>query len=452
MLLRVARGVRRRQVITTAATAVGAGAVAGVAAACQVGGEPAAARQLRTGITLQMGSTSAAPLRVGLHARQAQLFKDKFPGIEVEVVPDGESLDKIRTTIVAGSPLDLVAQNTTRFSALVAQGAVLALDPLVQRDRYDLKDFLPLPLETWHWRGKRWGLPNSLSLNSTPFLNLTLAEEAGGRRPPATWSDRTWDWNAFLEFCRKTTRRDGGRTAQWGFVGAHADFRTYMGWVWSNGGDFFDRDLTRVTLGEPAALEGLQFHADLSNRHRVMPTPAELSDLGGPIPAFHSGQAAIGVSSNALIANNRQVPGLRWTLTAMPRSTRGAFVGGSGSVWLVLAPGRYHDETWELLKAVASPESQRMAAVEGHFMSPRRAVLRDPEVLNPREAPGADMKVLVEGLEQALHIEPLLLQGAEIYGIIDEELKPVWAGERAVRDATTIIKGRVEPLLAKERA
>ena len=35
---------------------------------------------------------------------------------------------------------------------------------------------------------------------------------------------------------------------------------------------------------------------------------------------------------------------------------------------------------------------------------------------------------------------------------IDEELKPVWAGERAVRDATTIIKARVDPLLAKERA
>lgn len=441
---------QRRSAVTRRRLAPIAGGAA--VAACRPGGAPpAAAPALKRGIILQMGSTGADPLRVGLHARQAQLFTERFPEIKVEVVPDGESLDKIQTTIAAGAALDLVAQNTTRFSALAALGAVLPLDALIQRDRYDLRDFLPLPLETWHWRGKRWGLPNSVSMN-TPFLNLTLTEEAGARRPPDTWTDRSWDWNAFLEFCRKTTRREGERTTQWGYAAPQTDFRQYMAWVWSNGGDFFDKDLTRVTLGEPPAVEGLQFHADLATRHRVMPTPAELAELGGTNPAFQRGQVAIGIASNSLIANNRLVPGLRWTLTAIPRGAKGAYLGGSGSVWLVLAPGRYHDETWELLKTVAGAESQRLAAVEGHFMSPRRAVMRDPAVISPAAAPGADTRVLIEGLETALHIEPLLLQGAEIYGIVDEELKPVWAGERAVRDATTIIKSRVDPLLAKERA
>ena len=190
MLLRVARGVRRRQVIATAGTAAGAGAVAGVAAACQAGGgEPVAARKLKTGITLQMGSTGAAPLRVGLHARQAQLFKDKFPGIEVEIVPDGESLDKIRTTIVAGSPLDLVAQNTTRFSALVAQGAVLALDPLIQRDRYDLRGLPPPPAGDVALAGQALGPPQQPVAELHPVPESD-ARRGGGRAPPAGHVER----------------------------------------------------------------------------------------------------------------------------------------------------------------------------------------------------------------------------------------------------------------------
>jgi len=156
------------------------------------------------------------------------------------------------------------------------------------------------------WRNRLWAMPaNSIM---TPFVNLTVTEESGARRPPNTWSDRTWTWDAFLEYCRKVARQEGGQTVQWGFTGGQGNLRLFMAWVWGNGGDMFDKDLTRVTLGDPPALEGLEFQADLINKHRLMPHPDDLKSIGNP---FQANRAGINVGGVAGIAALRRVAGLR---------------------------------------------------------------------------------------------------------------------------------------------
>jgi multiple sugar transport system substrate-binding protein len=214
----------------------------------------------------------------------------------------------------------------------------------------------------------------------------------------------------------------------------------------------FDRDYTRVALGEPPALEGLQFLADLINRHRVAPHPDELKELGGTSKPFRDGKVAIMAASVNAIAANRQVPGLRWTVTAYPRGRKGVAIGGGGVGWFITSGSKHHNETWELLKVVESFESDKLTALMGEAPPGRRSVARDPEFLNPKEPPGSDMKVIVESLETALHTDPVLIQGDEIFKIMADELAPLWAGQRAAREATDIIKGRVGPMLAAERA
>jgi multiple sugar transport system substrate-binding protein len=206
-----------------------------------------------------------------------------------------------------------------------------------------------------------------------------------------------------------------------------------------------------VLLGEPAAVEALQFQADLMNKHRVMPNPQQIKDLGGPFKAFEANTAAMGVNSVGSIATNRKIPGLRWSITALPRGGKAANIGGGGTAFFMLKGG-HQDEMWELLKFVKSPEIEKLAAVRGEYLPARRSVAADPEFAQPKEAPGADMKLIAEALETALQGEPILVQGMDIYKIVADELEPVWRGERAVRDATTTIKSRVEPMLAAERA
>jgi hypothetical protein len=46
----------------------------------------------------------------------------------------------------------------------------------------------------------------------------------------------------------------------------------------------------------------------------------------------------------------------------------------------------------------------------------------------------------------------VLIQGDEIFGIMGEELGQIWAGKRSARESLDVIKQRVTPMLALERA
>ena len=126
-------------------------------------------------------------------------------------------------------------------------------------------------------------------------------------------------------------------------------------------------------------------------------------------------------------------------------------MGGGGVGWFITTGSKHPDESWELLKVVESFESDKLTALMGEAPPGRRSVARDPEFVNPKEPPGADMKVVVEALESALRTDPVLIQGDEVFKIMADELAPMWAGQRTAREAADIIQGRVGPMLALER-
>ena len=412
------------------------------------GGAGEAPKQLKSGITLLWSGSGNNPTRLDLHRQHIESFQRKYPGIKVELIPDGENLDKIKAGLAAGTPQDLVSMGT-KYPVFAQQGALVGLDTYVARDKYDLKDFFPAPLAAWQWRNKQWAMPFNGIL--TPFVNLKVTEESGARRPPNTWSDRTWDWNAFLDYCRKVSRQEGGRTAQFGFTGAQGNLRLFMSWVWGNGGDMFDKDFTRLTLADPPALEGLEFQADLINKHRLMPHADDLKTMGNANSLFQNNKVGINVGSVGGIATFRKVDGLRWTVGALPRGAKSAAIGGGGSGWFLLNGAGHVDETWELLKVVESPEGDKLLAMAGEAPPARRSVARDPDYLTPKDAPGADMKAIVEAMETAFHPDPILLQD-EILSIVTTELDQAWTGQRTVRQSVDVIKARVEPMLRAERA
>ena len=88
----------------------------------------------------------------------------------------------------------------------------------------------------------------------------------------------------------------------------------------------------------------------------------------------------------------------------------------------------------------------RLEAERGEAPPSRRSVAAEPAFLEPAEAPGAEMRVVAEALE-ALRPEVPLLEGVEIDRILDEELLPLWRGEKTAREATALAAQRIRPLL-----
>jgi multiple sugar transport system substrate-binding protein len=202
-----------------------------------------------------------------------------------------------------------------------------------------------------------------------------------------------------------------------------------------------------VLLGEPPALEAMQYLADLIHKHRVAPAAAELQAQGGRRALFEGSNLLIYHDPVNNVAANRRGASFDWSLSGLPRGrARAPFSSGGGVGWFLTNDSRVKDETWELLKVLASKESVRLEAVRGEAPPSRKSIANEPAFINPAEPPKGDMKVVVEALE-LIHVETALVQGVEIDRILDEELAPAWRGDRTMTESISQAVNRIRPLL-----
>ena len=263
----------RRRVLTSGVLVPSAAAVVGAAgtglAACARKEESTPAAPLKTGITLSMELNQGAAL--DSRAEALRLFEAKYPGIKV-VLGNTASRDKLQTMAASGTLPDVFIFNSAFFLQYARRSFLLDLTPLVRRDKYDLSDFVDKSLAYYNWQNKQWGVPvdfpaRGLMVNAAPF------DERSVPAPPANWTDQTWTWDRFLDAAQKLTRDRNGVT-NFGFASA-TSFRTWTCWLYSNGGEFLNKDATECVLAEAAGVETLQFLQDLRNRYKVWVPMAE---------------------------------------------------------------------------------------------------------------------------------------------------------------------------------
>jgi multiple sugar transport system substrate-binding protein len=364
--------------------------------------------------------------------------------VNVEYITGATSAEKLQALFAAGTPPDMFRQETAGMAFFASRDQMASLDPFLKRDKYDLSDFFPNAWELWKWKGKHYGLP-FLGIRIV-FFNRALTQQVG-TKVPTTWKDASWTWDAFLEACKKATVSQGTSASRWGAAELSAGRRDWQPWVWSNGGDLFNADGTQVLLDQPPAMEAIQFLADLIHKHRVAPTPDELKAQGGRTNLFQAGNLLLYHNPVNNVAANRKGVSFDWSLSGLPRGkAKTAASSGGGVGWFLTASSKVKDETWELMKVLASKEGVRLEAVRGEAPPSRRSVANDPEFVNPAEPPKGDMKVVVEALE-LMHVETPLIQGVEIDGIFDAELGPVWTGERTAREGVAQAVNKIKPLL-----
>lgn len=111
------------------------------------------------------------------------------------------------------------------------------------------------------------------------FYNVDMIAEAGVETPPAT-SDAAWDWDKFLEVCKKLTIDQNGNDAT---SSAFDPSRIkqygvrFNRWMWSllldsNQTSIVSEDGSKLNLTDPAVAEAVQKLADLINVHNVAPS------------------------------------------------------------------------------------------------------------------------------------------------------------------------------------
>ncbi len=342
------------------AVACGQGAGAGSSAA------PAASKV--TGKVLVMLYQTSSP-KVDLQMAMYDDFNKEYKpkGLEVEYTNPGSTalIEKVTALHAAGTPAD-VYEHPRLWREL--DGLINDLSAYFKRDKIDEKQWFPESVNVMRDGSKMWGMPVSISADAVAY-NLDLFEQAGIKPPPQDPDDRSWTMEAFLDAAKKLTKGQQQFGAESKFTGG-IDWANWPTWFGYGPVDLANK---KVTINTPGFQQGLQFWIDLTNRHHVMPTSAELAPLRSVAgqDSFLTGK--IGMKGIFAVAEK---PQFRWGLAAQPYTPnpqQPKNVSARISVHSIFIDNtsKVKDQAWEIFKYWMKPENDaKYVLSDGHVVSP----------------------------------------------------------------------------------
>jgi len=268
------------------------------------------------------------------HLKIIEQFEAANPDIQVQLEPvgSGDYYARILTQIAAGDPPDLLQIGDDAVPMFVDKGAFVALDEYMASAQYplDASIYLPGVQDPGQWNDKQYLLPKDFSPLAV-YYNKKLFDAAGLPYPQDGWT-----WQEFLDTAQKLTKTDaGGKTVQWGVQLPAAWTTGFEYWVAAAGGSLISEDGKQFAgfMDSPAVQEAVQFYADLYNKHKVAPPPADMNAFGGGNSEFDNGAAAMRIFGRWPQAGMKDNPNIDLGVVGMPVGKQRAnvlFWGGFG--------------------------------------------------------------------------------------------------------------------------
>lgn len=318
-------------------------------------------------------------------------FEETHPHIKVRLnasLGDTGYDAKLLTLLAGGIPPDVIHVTQQNFPFYAAKGLLVDVRPLAEADpEFDLNDYFEPVLDAMDREGELLGLPSDFS-TIVMFYNKTIFDKQGIPYPA-----EDWDWDDFLDTCRKLTvdeDRDGAPD-QFGFSNQYS-YNRWPAWVWMSGGDLFNEDKSRSLMDSPEAVEGFAFYTDLSNRWNVSPAPGQETGLP-PEDLFLSQRIAMMANSRYAYKSFSKGTDFQWDLAPMPKGQRRATTliwGGN----CILKTTKHPEECWEFLKFLSGHEGAMANVRMGNALPAYKPVALKPGILRTKVSAPNDVEFL----------------------------------------------------------
>jgi multiple sugar transport system substrate-binding protein len=378
-----------------------------------------------------------------------QAFYDSHPEINIEFVglAWGAHWQRILTSFAGGEPTDVFRMEFWKSHAYYARDVILCLDDYFEADGINPEEeFLDIQMQSVY-KGKWYGTPRGATGNHIIYYNRDMFDEAG-----VEWPENTpdWTWDDFLEVAAALTRdTDDPEKAVWGFDSSKItnDFNGGQEFVWGWGGTLFNEDYTKSLINTPEAIEGLQWLADIRNKHEAAPYPAQLPEEMGD--AFLVGKVAMKQTGGFKINIYKLIEDFDWGIATIPAGPVKQVAYSKPNATVITAGCKHPDAAWEFLKFINSEENTKCEAMEGLWPPCLQRVLTSEWFLT-RETPPYNMAPTVPGLlcdGQAPQLSPY---AAQTRTILINELEPVWSGNNTIAEVAPDIEAQLNELLEVE--
>src|SRR5687768_16698805 len=281
--------------------------------------------------------------------KRAEQFTAQYPNVKVDLLTD-TGYEKLVAQIAAGDPGDVIWMSTGigTYFEMAALGNCMNVEPLAAADKTDLKQYLPVGIETAKIvDNKLFGLPSLMHPSHIGlFYNVNLFETAGVKPPTLTTT-----YDELAEIARKMQTPN-----VWGIQTESTAAAHFTPWVRSFGGELMEPGFLgkKVAFDKAPAKQALQYLYDLRHRHRAH--PLRVVDTA----AFVDGNVAMqttlmsgGFGYERTIAGKFKMDDV--LIPKGPGGKRGS--QGHVDMWGAFSRTKHKDEAWQLLKWMTNKET-----------------------------------------------------------------------------------------------
>jgi multiple sugar transport system substrate-binding protein len=359
--------------------------------------------------------------------------------------------DKIKVTIAAGSGgPDVYLMRGPNHKQWAHDGLAIDLSEYANRDKTaaaDLKTMQKTFFDYYHYEGKLHGLPWDFSAISVAYNVDAL--QARGLKAPAELGAK-WDWNAFTEYAKQLTPRDGSTYG----VDAVPSLETgYYNWVVANGGNVWSEDFKQSRVDEPAFVEAVDAYMSLANRLQVAPprawTTEQLKGLSHRAQMLTTGRVAMQTVGDWFFRWFEQAENFHWDVATVPYDPHTKKTGSIANFrGLTVAPtSQNRDLAWAWMSFLITRGVQdRIPSLMGEV--PARLDSIDQVYLNPAKSPSPKSRKLLKtsiAATQALPGNPFLAW-KDVSGALGG-LNDVYDGKAETRPVLADIKSKLAALI-----
>jgi len=381
----------------------------------------------------------------------AAKFHEANPGITVKVEQAGwgDYWNGVQTGMVSGTAPDVFTNHLAKYPEFAAKEQLVDLQPFIERDGVDTKQYLPGLADLWGRDGKTYGLPKDWDTIAVVY-NQDMLDKAGvtvEELNNAEWNAQ--DGGSFGQIIKKLTLDANGKNAldadfdktnvvQYGFIpggggGAYGQTQ-WSHWAVSNGFKFNDGlYATKYYYDDPKLAETIQWYANLNLVDGVAPTLADIKSLGANA-LFTGAKGALTTDGSWMIGSYVKDSTFKVGFARLPKGPEGRksmFNGLADSIWV---GSQHQEESWQWLKFASSPECENIVGSYGVVFPAIQSGV--DAALAAYEAKGVDVSAFTLQATEAngTFLFPVTDYASEIGPIMDAIMDSIMLGEKSAVD------------------
>lgn len=372
-------------------------------------------------------------------------FEKENPTIKVNVeVSDWDSYwDKLKVLHAAGTPPDVFAMDAPLYADWASRGALLNLQPFIDKEPDTLKGVYPIALKNYERPDGYYGLPRDLQ-TIVLFYNKDMFDKAGVEYPSETWTME--DLRAAAKKLTLDANNDG-TIDQWGFYTDLWDMELFWSSViWSYGGELLSSDYSKTLLAEPKAREAWALIKSMTHEDHSFPT--EPSSFTYDEDPFGEGKVAMTTGGHWVVPGYATLD-FSWNVAPMPRGPAGRATSVTSGGFVISKQSKSPEAAWKFVKFGVSEAAQKRMSELGFAIPILESVATGPAYVQQKTA-DIDHRMFVDAIEYA-HLKPSFKGYEEWSSVIGDSMTAVWEGENTVDEVLDELVVQADQVLVRNK-